>query len=159
MIKSLFRLVLLCSQKWGGCHLKKVFRNRKGLSPVVAAVILIGVTVAVSVAVASWMGSLSSNYIETKELSIVDVDFIIGDTSAGRIVVNVKNIGTGDVTVHRIDVNGKVADVWSSEKSDTVDMGSAETFTITQVVSKSTKYGITMYSTDGTLVGSIVDTA
>ena len=139
--------------------MKEVFRNRKGLSPVVAAVILMGVTVAVSVAVASWMGSLSTDYMETKELSIVEVEFNIGDASAGRIVVNVSNFGTGDVTIHRIDVNGKVADVWSSEESDTVDVGSAETFTITQVVSKSTKYGITMYTTDGTMVGSVTDIA
>ena len=139
--------------------MKKVLRNRKGLSPVVAAVVLMGVTVAVSVAVASWMGSLSTNYMEIKELSIVDVEFIIGDMSTGRIIVNVNNFGTGDITIHRIDVNGKVAEVWSADSSETVKIGSAETFTITQVVSESTKYGITMYTSDGTLVGSITDTA
>ena len=39
--------------------MKKLFRNKKVLSPVVAAIILIAVTVAVSIAVATWMGALT----------------------------------------------------------------------------------------------------
>lgn len=35
-----------------------LYRNKKALSPVVAAIILIAVTVAVSIAVAAWMGVL-----------------------------------------------------------------------------------------------------
>ena len=38
--------------------MKKLFRSKKALSPVVAAIILIAVTVAVSIAVAAWMLSL-----------------------------------------------------------------------------------------------------
>jgi flagellin-like protein len=36
--------------------------NRKGLSPVVASIILIAVTVAVSIAVAAWLGALTFNF-------------------------------------------------------------------------------------------------
>ncbi|MGQ9565095.1 MAG: archaellin/type IV pilin N-terminal domain-containing protein, partial [Candidatus Bathyarchaeales archaeon] len=37
--------------------MRKLFKSRKALSPVVAAIILIAVTVAVSIAVAAWMGA------------------------------------------------------------------------------------------------------
>ncbi|MGQ9552422.1 MAG: archaellin/type IV pilin N-terminal domain-containing protein, partial [Candidatus Bathycorpusculaceae bacterium] len=35
----------------------KIVRSKKALSPVVASIILIAVTVAVSIAVAAWMGA------------------------------------------------------------------------------------------------------
>ena len=40
-------------------YLRKIKKNSKALSPVVASIILIAVTVAVSVVVAAWMGGMS----------------------------------------------------------------------------------------------------
>ena len=114
--------------------MKNLFKCKKALSPVVAAVVLIGVTVAVSIAVASWMGSQSVGYMEISEMAIVDVEFTFGDVSNGRIAAHVTNSGTSDVTVDRIRVNGENSLVWSSGTSDTVGAGDDETFTITQVV-------------------------
>ena len=63
--------------------MKKFHKNKNALSPVVAATILIAVTVAVSIAVAAWMGSLTVGFMETSELTITDVDFTIGDAYDG----------------------------------------------------------------------------
>jgi flagellin-like protein len=43
----------------------KILKNRKALSPVVASIILIAVTVAVSIAVAAWMGALTIGFMGT----------------------------------------------------------------------------------------------
>ncbi|MBS7621866.1 hypothetical protein KEJ32_07135 [Candidatus Bathyarchaeota archaeon] len=48
----------------------KILKSRKALSPVVASIILIAVTVAVSLAVAIWMGALTGGYMKTEELQI-----------------------------------------------------------------------------------------
>jgi flagellin-like protein len=48
----------------------KILKSKKALSPVVASIILIAVTVAVSLAVAIWMGSLTGGYMKTEELQI-----------------------------------------------------------------------------------------
>ena len=49
--------------------MKKLQHNAKALSPVVASIILIAVTVAVSIAVAAWMGGLSSSFMQTEQAS------------------------------------------------------------------------------------------
>lgn len=52
----------------------KMLRNVKALSPVVASIILIAVTVAVSIAVAAWMGALSFDFtIESRKLYTVAI--------------------------------------------------------------------------------------
>ena len=55
--------------------MKKLQHNAKALSPVVASIILIAVTVAVSIAVAAWMGGLSSSFMQTEQASITNVQF------------------------------------------------------------------------------------
>ena len=139
--------------------MKKLLKSRKALSPVVAAIILIAVTVAVSIAVAAWMGSLTIGFMETSELTITDLDFTIGDP--GSIAVNVTNSGTSSFTVKNIRVNGENLDVsdWSSGTSDTVAPGESETFTITQAVAPGSKYAVSLYDIDGTLVGAYTATA
>ena len=46
----------------------KIRKNVKALSPVVASIILIAVTVAVSIAVAAWMGALTFTFMRPQEL-------------------------------------------------------------------------------------------
>jgi flagellin-like protein len=142
--------------------MKKLLKSKKGLSPVVAAIILIAVTVAVSIAVAAWMGSLTIGFMETSELTITDVDFIHGDAIDGRIFVYVTNSGTSSFTVKNIRVNGEIKDLadWSSGSPDnTVAPGDPETFTITQTVEAGNKYAVSLYDMDGTLVGAYTATA
>ena len=82
--------------------MRKMLGNRKALSPVVAAIILIAVTVAVSIAVAAWMGALTIGFMGgTEELKIIDAKF----ETAG-IVVEVANVGTGKVTINDVRVDG-----------------------------------------------------
>ena len=138
--------------------MKSILRNKKALSPVVAAIILIAVTVAVSIAVAAWMGSLTIGFMETSELTITDVDFTIGDPS-GYIIVQVTNSGTSPFTVNRIRVNGENAGIWSSGTSNTVNPGAVETFTITQPIAAGNKYAVSLYDIDSTMIGAHTATA
>jgi flagellin-like protein len=139
--------------------MRKLLKSKKALSPVVAAIILIAVTVAVSIAVAAWMGSLTIGFMETSELTVTNVDFTVGNSTAGSIAVDVTNSGTSDVTVTIIKINGNTASTWSSGTSDTVPSGEDETFTITQTVVAGNKYSISMFANDGTMIGSYQDTA
>ena len=47
--------------------LRKFAKNAKALSPVIASIILIAVTVAVSVVVAAWMGGLTLGFMGSAE--------------------------------------------------------------------------------------------
>ena len=139
--------------------MRKLLKSKKALSPVVAAIILIAVTVAVSIAVAAWMGSLTIGFMETSELTIIDLDFTIGDASNGSIAIHVTNSGTSSFTVKNIRVNGEIMSIWSFESSDTVAPGESETFTITHTVKAGSKYAVSLYDIDGTLVGAYTATA
>ena len=139
--------------------MKKLLKSKKALSPVVAAIILIAVTVAVSIAVAAWMGSLTIGFMETSELTIIGVDFTAGNATTGQIAVQVTNSGTSSFTVKNIRVNGELASTWSSGTSDTVAPSNSETFTITQAVAAGYKYAVSLYDIDGTLVGAHIATA
>ena len=82
----------------------KLFKNKKALSPVVASIILIAVTVAVSIAVAAWLGALTFTFMGTEEIKITDLDFVTGTPK--YINVTVKNTGTNPVTINEAWVNG-----------------------------------------------------
>jgi archaeal type IV pilus assembly protein PilA len=78
--------------------LRKIRKNTKALSPVVASIILIAVTVAVSIAVAAWMGALTVGFMATEELKITNMQFL-GTGEAQTIVLSVSNVGTAPVTL------------------------------------------------------------
>ena len=50
-------------------------RSKKALSPVVASIILIAVTVAVSIAVAAWMGALTVGFMGSSSITVTNVQF------------------------------------------------------------------------------------
>ena len=81
--------------------MKNFRRSKKALSPVVASIILIAVTVAVSIAVAAWMGALSIGFMDTEQLSITNIAFSGTDT----ITLTVSNTGTNAVTLNQATVN------------------------------------------------------
>lgn len=139
--------------------MKQILNNKNALSPVVAAIILIAVTVAVSIAVAAWMGSLTIGFMETTELTITGLDFTIGNATNGGIIVNVTNSGTSSFTVNRIRVNGNIVGTWSAGTSETIAPNNSEIFTITQAVATGNKYAVTLYKMDGSMVGAYTDTA
>jgi flagellin-like protein len=88
--------------------LRKLRKDAKALSPVVASIILIAVTVAVSIAVAAWMGALSIGFMDTEQITITNAQL---DASTDTITLTLSNTGTTDVTITSAVVNGVNADV------------------------------------------------
>jgi flagellin-like protein len=157
--------------------MRKLLKNKKALSPVVAAIILIAVTVAVSIAVAAWMGSLTIGFMETSEITINRMQFVTADTGVGADTINVTmtDSGTSDVTIGMVKVNGNTIDM--SSDVTRIDSGAtADDFTLdageqailsisydssyaTNGVVAGNKYSVNFFATDGTLIGSFTDTA
>ncbi len=75
---------------------RKFKKNAKALSPVIATIILIAVTVAVSVVVAAWMGGLTLGFMgNAEQASITTLTF----NSATSATVTVQNTGSNAVTI------------------------------------------------------------
>jgi flagellin-like protein len=79
-------------------------RNKKALSPVVASIILIAVTVAVSIAVAAWMGALTFNFMATEQGQVTNLQF---DVATKAINATFQNTGTTPITIAEAWVNGQ----------------------------------------------------
>jgi flagellin-like protein len=83
----------------------KILKSRKALSPVVASIILIAVTVAVSIAVAAWMGALTFTFMGTEQLTISKITWSWGAAGSRSFTIYVNNTGTKDLTINQILVN------------------------------------------------------
>ena len=83
----------------------KILKCKKALSPVVASIILIAVTVAVSIAVAAWMGALTFTFMGTETLAIPKIRWTWGVSGSRKFAISVNNTGTKDVTINQILVN------------------------------------------------------
>ncbi len=110
--------------------LRKIRKNDKALSPVVASIILIAVTVAVSIAVAAWMGSLTTGFMETHTVTVTSVDFTASSGVLNdQIDLAVKNTGTSSVTIASAKVNGSPVTI-AAATSLTIADGGSDTITL-----------------------------
>ena len=75
------------------------------MSPVVAAIILIAVTVAVSIAVAAWMGALTFTWMGYEDVEITACYWTWVDGTANEIKITIENTGTKDVTINSVKIN------------------------------------------------------
>jgi len=76
-------------------------QKRRGISPVIATVIIVAVTIAVAIAVAFWMTGIVGLFTGFEQLQIVTVY----DNDTGIHMV-VKNTGTSPVAITEVYVNG-----------------------------------------------------
>jgi len=106
----------------------KILKSKKALSPVVASIILIAVTVAVSIAVAAWMGALSFMFMGGAEQLEVGTPWGWNSTA---VKVTVTNAVGSTVIVDKARVNNTeidLTDVTLSPKTSstlTIDISSA----------------------------------
>jgi flagellin-like protein len=97
------------------------FHNRKALSPVVSAIILIAVTVAVAIAATSFLGSISFTFMKTEQLHITGCMWA-PDSSYANITI--LNSGSDPVSISSVQLDGTtVADYSFVSGASTIDGG------------------------------------
>jgi len=130
--------------------------HKKALSPVIASIILIAVVVAVSIAAASWMGSISFNFMEVDQLKVTSHSWALDNSFAD---LTVKNLGTNTVTVTNIHVNGVDADnVAVVSGTSAIDGGGTAVFRVTQSFSNAKRYEFIVLTSSATKFPLIVTT-
>jgi flagellin-like protein len=123
----------------------KILKSRKALSPVVASIILIAVTVAVSIAVAAWMGALSFGFMGTEQLTITKLTW---DHTNKGFNMTVANTGTKDVTIAQVQVNYAKQTV-IQELPYTLKTGATIELDVNFNFSNGTAYDISVVSSSG----------
>ena len=85
-------------------NFRKFKKATKALSPVVASIILIAVTVAVSVVVAAWMGGMTIGLMgNAEQVSITNYSY---DTLGTILTIEVRNTGTATVNIASATIDG-----------------------------------------------------
>ncbi len=85
-------------------------RNSTALSPVIASIILIAVTVAVAVVVASWMGGMTIGLMgNAEQTKIINVAF--PNSPENSVNVTILNAGASSVTLQSATIDGKTANM------------------------------------------------
>jgi len=127
----------------------KILKSKKALSPVVASIILIAVTVAVSIAVAAWMGALTFTFMGTEQLTISKIHWTWSDTAASRtFTISVNNTGTKDLTINQVLVNYGTTSVTQPTTLPLVlKAGSSDSLIVTYPYTNGTNYDISVKTT------------
>ncbi len=88
---------------------------RKGISPVIATVIIVAVAIAIAVAVAFWMTGIVGLYTRYEKLEIVNAYADWNSTDhVWVIVLQIRNAGSSDATIDEIFINGRPHDAWTN---------------------------------------------
>ena len=134
-------------------YIRKLKKNSKALSPVVASIILIAVTVAVSVVVAAWMGGMTIGLMSSAEqVSITNVAF---DGPTNTVTVMVQNSAGSTSNITNAFINGAAATMNGGAtnvgvpKSNTVNIALTGT-----ALSPGTSYTVKLITAKGTSVVS-----
>ncbi len=81
--------------------------TRKGISPVIATVIIVAVTIAVAIAVAFWMTGIVGLFTGFEQVQVVSAVPTFDKTNKEfAINITVKNTGTAPATLDNIFING-----------------------------------------------------
>ena len=94
----------------------KILKSKKALSPVVASIILIAVTVAVSIAVAAWMGALTFTFMRTEEIAFTGQEW-------GKNYINITMTTRSDVVFIGARVDDKLATCLKSNNITVITSG------------------------------------
>jgi flagellin-like protein len=130
---------------------RKFKKNSKALSPVVASIILIAVTVAVSVVVAAWMGGMTIGLMgNAEQASITNVQIAAG--TPGTATFTVLNSGSGSVTLTTAaTIDGAPATLTkAADDSFTIEKGQTGTYTLAGTFAPGYQYDFKLTTAKGT---------
>jgi len=94
----------------GEREMKRSFkRNMKGVSPVIATIIIVAIAIVMSIAVAYWMLGLGGAFTRYEKLEFQSAYCVVNGANFD-INVRLKNTGSADATVDLVFLNAKPAD-------------------------------------------------
>ena len=81
-------------------------RNKSGISPVMATVILVAIAIVIAIAVAFWASGLVGVFTRFEKLEITSAYYVKDE----GVKLTVKNTGSADASIDNIFVNGRPCD-------------------------------------------------
>jgi FlaG/FlaF family flagellin (archaellin) len=97
-------------------------RDRRGVSPVIATIIIVSIAIVMSLAVAYWMLGLGGAFTRYEKLEFTSAYVTVGKNGTEtdvndvfNVSIRIKNTGSADATIDLIFLNGKPSDTYGSD--------------------------------------------
>jgi flagellin-like protein len=101
-----------------------IYADKKGISPIVATILMVAATVVSTVAIAYWMGGVAGLYTRYEKLEIVNAHAATGTLSAGgegwTITISLRNVGSADTSIENVLINGKPFSHYTHEEGSSI---------------------------------------
>jgi flagellin-like protein len=81
--------------------------NRRGISPVIATIIIVAVAIAIAIAVAFWVVGIAGLFTRFEKLEISYIYCSGKDGGKPIITISVRNTGSATATIDEVFINGK----------------------------------------------------
>ena len=134
---------------------------RRGISPVIATVIIVAVAIAISIAVAGWLMGLWGGFGQTEALKVLPDSYV--DVANGQLVLHVKNEGGSKAEIYKIEISGNEVNLANATVTGTgasasggkiyLDPGADATITVAlptgMTATAGTAYTVTIYTAAG----------
>jgi len=89
--------------------------KRRAVSPVIATVVLVAVTITIAVAVSYWMSGISGQYTKFEKVEIQSGYANLEDDGGWTITLEMKNSGSATANLITVFVNDKPVDLYDSD--------------------------------------------
>jgi len=85
----------------------KILRDKRGVSPVIATIIIVAIAIAISIAAALWYSGTASSFQKVEKVSMSVYAEPGAQQGTFLIGIQMRNQGTRDTTIDGIYLNGK----------------------------------------------------
>ena len=98
--------------------MRRLLKDKRGISPVITTVILVAVGIALAVAIGLWMSGLVATFTRFEKLEVTSayaISSIISGKPGWKVYIMANNTGSSDATITTIMINGvpnNVSDGW-----------------------------------------------
>lgn len=94
--------------------MKKGFRwNKKGISTVIATIIIVAISIVMAIAVAYWAMGIGGSFTRFEKLQFTS-SYATPATGGWLITINVKNTGTAAATISDVFLNGQPSSTYAT---------------------------------------------
>jgi flagellin-like protein len=122
---------------------KRLGKGKKAISPVIATIILIAITIVIAVAVAGWVFGLFKSYSGGPAVQILASSSSC-KASTGQCTIFVDNTGNNAVQVNSVLLNGNTVTLTASQTIPAGAQGATISFSVPSTITLSTGETVTV---------------
>ena len=136
----------------------KLMNPRKAISPILATVIIIAVTLVIAIGVIGWIMGIWGTFGSTESLQIYPDSYIKVNSTGSYLELHVKNTGTATAVINKVEIVGMESIPSSSLNITNIKPGKTVIIEakLSQSYTPGTSYQVKVYTAAGNVYSAVV---